>query len=524
MIGWVATLARHFVPKGAPTGLPPPFISAVLALATLVLRAPFLTPRLAHWDAVNYALGMHEFDVAAHQPHPPGSPFYVLLGRAALTLTGDDNAALILISLLASVGAVVAEYMLGRRLFGVRGGVLAAVLLMTQPVFWGYGTMGTPWTLLACLALAIGLLCVELLSGRRELVLPSAAFLGLASGFRLDVAVFLAPLWVYAVWKAEPRWRLRLLTLGIVVAGVLAWLVPVALGSGGASVFADRTLAMFVPPDLSSAPLLRQLASNTAISFGTLALAIGPAIALSLLSDRHRVTALLKGDLVRLSALWIGPIFVFLWLVDSTEPGHAMLYVVLLCALGAGLLVSTNRHLPRLVTCGAFVVALQSLGFLFAGPQADRPPAWWGNSMLLNVTAPGLRQQQVSLDQSLQIVQRALSPEDTLVLTVTGQDPYRYMMYYLPAYLVLRLDPHAHSALPARERRQGNWTEVSGCLADPRVQHIVFVLYTRSEPGLYPDGATLLSGETGPYQVWTVEPSPATPAYAGFALGGNCAP
>src|SRR5712664_3687995 len=146
----------------------------LLAVGTVALRLPFLTPRLAHWDAVNYALALHDFNVAAHQPHPPGSPYYVLLGRAALSVTGDDNAALIAVSLLASVGAVLAEYWLVKVLWGPRAAVVAAVLLMTQPVFWGYGTMGTPWTLLACLSLLMATASLRLSSGKRSLVLPSA--------------------------------------------------------------------------------------------------------------------------------------------------------------------------------------------------------------------------------------------------------------------------------------------------------------------------------------------------------------
>src|SRR6267378_1237638 len=146
----------------------------LLAVGTVALRLPFLTPRLAHWDAVNYALALHDFNVAAHQPHPPGSPYFVVLARAALVFTGDDNAALTAVSVLASVAAVLAEYALARLLFGRKAGVLAAVVLMTQPVFWGYGSMATPWTLLAFLALSIGLTSALLLRKKRWLVLPSA--------------------------------------------------------------------------------------------------------------------------------------------------------------------------------------------------------------------------------------------------------------------------------------------------------------------------------------------------------------
>src|SRR5207245_4982458 len=92
--------------------------------------------------------------------------------------------------------------------------------------------------------------------------------------------------------------------------------------------------------------------------------------------------------------LWIAPAFVFLWLVDSTEPGHDLLFAVALCALGAGLVGATLDTLPRLIAGSVALVALQATVFLFASPLSDRPLAWTANSMLLNVTAPGLRSSQ----------------------------------------------------------------------------------------------------------------------------------
>src|SRR5260370_4085348 len=66
--------------------------SALLTLGTLLLRLPLLTPRLAHWDAVNYAPGLHDFNLAAHPPHPPGSPYLFLLGPAARAAGGCATA------------------------------------------------------------------------------------------------------------------------------------------------------------------------------------------------------------------------------------------------------------------------------------------------------------------------------------------------------------------------------------------------------------------------------------------------
>jgi hypothetical protein len=503
---------------------------ALLTLGTLLARLPLLTPRLAHWDAVNYALGLHDFNVAAHQPHPPGSPYFIVLARAALAVTGEDNAALILVSLGASVGAVLAEYGLARLLCGSRAGLLAAVLLMTQPVFWGYGTMGSAWTLLACLSLLIATASLLLIRGQRGLVLPSAVLVGVASGFRFDAAIFLGPLWVWAVCRVEPRWTRRVLALAVVVVGVLVWLIPVVVWSGGLALWSDRLLAMLPPTDASPGAKVRQLAANTAISFGTLALCIGPAVVLSLIADWRAVVRWLQtlrhSQLGAFWMLWIAPAFVFLWLVDSTEPGHDLVYAVALCALGAGLVLATSQTVRRSIVWGTLLVAAQVAVFLFAAPQFGRPLAWTANSMLLNVTAPGLRLHQASLDDALHAIQAQFDPRQSVILTVTGQDPYRFMMYYLPEYRVLRLDPQTHSVLAAQARQQGAWRAqaASECLVDSGVRYAVWVLSATSEPGIVPSDATRLTHmDDGPYQVWVLEPRPETPDYLGFEIGGNCA-
>src|SRR5207244_3099109 len=275
----------------------------------------------------------------------------------------------------ASVGAVLAEYALARAICGSRVAVLAAILLLTQPVFWGYGTMGTPWTLLACLSVLIALASLKLLRGkRRSLVLPSAVLVGLASGFRLDATALLGPLWVWSVWRAEPRWTRRGLALAVVAACVLAWLLPVVISSGGPAVWSDRMLALLPPSDASPGAKVRQFAANTAISFGTLAFGIGPALVVSLLANRRAAFSWLQNSELRTFwILWIAPVFVFLWLVDSTEPGHNLVYAGALCALGAGLVVATMRSAPWLVVAaGTMLVAVQVGVFLFAPPQFDK--------------------------------------------------------------------------------------------------------------------------------------------------------
>jgi hypothetical protein len=263
---------------------------------------------------------------------------------------------------------------------------------------------------------------------------------------------------------------------------------------------------------------------------GTLAFTLGPAVVLALVCDwRALLRALRAAPRIQDSgvfwSLWIVPAFVFLWLFDSTEPGHALVFSVALCALGTGLLVATARGTVRLVVYGTLLVGVQAMVFLFAAPQFDRPLAWTANTMLLNVTAPGLRQHQAALDDALQTIRARFDPRETAILTVTGQDANRFMMYYLPEYAVLRLDPQAQSVLTARGRRQGTWQQPADCLFETGgVRHAVWVLSARSEPGIVPEDATRVSSANeGLFVVWEVHPGPDTPDYLGFKLGGPCA-
>ena len=53
---------------------------AAAAFACLV-RLPFAAHRMWDHDSVQFALGVEKLDLAAHHPHPPGYPLYVLLGK-----------------------------------------------------------------------------------------------------------------------------------------------------------------------------------------------------------------------------------------------------------------------------------------------------------------------------------------------------------------------------------------------------------------------------------------------------------
>jgi hypothetical protein len=267
---------------------------------------------------------------------------------------------------------------------------------------------------------------------------------------------------------------------------------------------------------------VRQLGVNTFISFGTVVLAIGPAILLSIVLDgRQTLTwlrTLVQSRMGVFWALWILPAFVFLWLVDSTEPGHDLIFIGALVALGAGLLSSTATTRLRLALGAAVVIGVQTAVFLLAAPMEGRPLAATLDSMLLDVTATGFRHQQAALDDALHIIRGRFDPGDTTIVTLVGEDPNRFMTYYLPEYTVVRLDPYTHSQLIAYQGTKGHWAEVTGCLFDASlVRHAVWVV-SRPEPGTIPEGAIRVSNDSSLFQVWQLDLSGKTTDYLGFTI------
>ncbi|HEX2252980.1 MAG TPA: hypothetical protein VHQ65_06915 [Thermoanaerobaculia bacterium] len=81
-------------------------LAGLAALAVVALRLPFAVGRLWDHDSVQFALAVADFDLAAHQPHPPGYPLYVGALKVLATLGVAPGPAMVALSILAqAVGA-----------------------------------------------------------------------------------------------------------------------------------------------------------------------------------------------------------------------------------------------------------------------------------------------------------------------------------------------------------------------------------------------------------------------------------
>ena len=101
---------RDFVANMKPVALP-----ALLAVVFLSFHIPYLPASLEDLDSINFALGVREFNVAEHQPHPPGYPVFIFVAKAANALTGNEVVALGIVSIVAATLGAFAIAALFRR-------------------------------------------------------------------------------------------------------------------------------------------------------------------------------------------------------------------------------------------------------------------------------------------------------------------------------------------------------------------------------------------------------------------------
>ena len=208
----------------------------VLALAFLALHLLYLPPSLEDTDSINFALGLHAFDVAKHQPHPPGYPLFILIAKGVRAFAATDARALSLVGAVAGALGVVLIAALFRRL---GGGIIGTLLAIGAPLYWF--TANRPLSDMAGLAAVLAVQLLIVLASTAGAFAIAACCAGLAVGLRSQVFWLTAPLLMASGFgiresgfdTRRPTPESRVAALAAYVIGVLLWAVPLVMLSGG---------------------------------------------------------------------------------------------------------------------------------------------------------------------------------------------------------------------------------------------------------------------------------------------------
>jgi hypothetical protein len=397
----------------------------VLGGLVLVARIPFASQTLWAWDSVLYARALEQgfhvgTDLADQRPHPPGYIFYVAAAAALRAITRDSNAALVIISIVASALTAAAVYLLCRRYAERALAVVVALGAASAPLVWTYGEVAMPYALLGLLSVVLAMSLRHARSRAWPAALLASVGLGIAAGLRQDVLLLLGPLWLWMI-LARP-WRERILCLAALGIACLTWFVPSAFLSGGpaaylASLGGQAARVSELSPAAGGDALLRNaLLTIYALWWGLLGFAVLlVAAVVAALTARRRLT----GETM-FFALWLIPAALVYVTIHIGDPGYLMSMLPGLYVACAALLAPLARAAPRaLVVFAALLVTLNLAVFAVADTQ---------------FSARAILRRDTTLDARLATVRGTFAPASAVIL---AQSEYLTARYYLPEYRVL---------------------------------------------------------------------------------------
>ena len=424
-----------------------PLASAALVVATVITRLPFMTGTLYAFDSANYALAVRDFyNVAFHQPHPPGYPLYVFAAKGIDLLVHDANRSLIIEGIVWSAIAVGCTMTLARSMFGRTIGLLSGLLLVATVGFWGYGEVAYPYVALAGETAALALLTHRILAGKHGAVLALAAAWAISFGVRWDAAVFCVPLAAWALWSVG--WRVRLAALVMAAAIVTAWAVPMIVLSGGLAVYRQAMAEYLSVWSPQSAYVVGDFASggdtqatynlNFLVNYLRQMLGIGLVLVLYLLGRRFAPGVLASDHRSRFLGLWVAPpltVYVFAHLgepgyVLSLAPPAAMLVALAIVDLRDEAALVTNvlrargwRWLPSARLVGFCAAA--ALGVAIVG---------WNVQAFARGVGPGRLPDLRAHDATTQAEVEYVKQQPVGATLVLAHDIFRQLRYYAPEY------------------------------------------------------------------------------------------
>ena len=402
----------------------------ILFFVVLFSRVLFKSQILYHWDSVNFAFAIAEFDMAKEQPHPPGYIGYVWLTRLVDMFLRDAQNTMVAISIVSSGLSVVALFFLGQAMFSRVTGFIAALFLASSPLFWFYGEIALPHTLDTFLIITAVWWLYETMRGDHRYLYPAVVMLAIAGGIRPQTLVFLAPLTLYAVRSVG--WK-KFILAGVIGAAVcLIWFVPLVVLNGGVSRyfeimgafgsrFQDTTSVLMGAGWPGIRRNLIKLSLYTVYAWG---MALLPVVVYGGYRIYKRKWPQNWEKIIFLAA-WVGPVLLFYLLIHMGQQGLVFVFLPALLLVSAEALVRLfNSHYYWLAATLAAVLLFHIAVFTMLpehplGPNGQRLLTW-----------QTIRNNDNYYQSRLAAIRENFPASSTAILAAN----WHHLEYYLPEY------------------------------------------------------------------------------------------
>jgi len=275
------------------------------------------------WDAAQLSLATIEYNLADHQPHPPGYPLWVVSLKPLVPITGGAPLAQTVLDILFTLAALYFFHRLARECCGEQTAGTLVILLAFSPVVQLYAFAQSTYPVDLLASSLLGWLAYRMWRGEKWALwaaFPTAAVL---MGFRPCGMILLWPLLAGATVRGFGRRPLVLVPpLAVAVVLGLAWFWPLINSTGGYSSWFQM-----------SSDLFRATSGATSVFFAPAE--VGPPIV-------GRLTVILVVALLPLAGLvlrwrgkmplpwrflvlWTLPGLLFVYLIHFAKPGYLLL-------------------------------------------------------------------------------------------------------------------------------------------------------------------------------------------------------
>jgi len=209
-----------------------------LTILTIAVRLPLMGRYADSFDAVDFALGVENFDVFAMQPHFPGYPVLMLFAHGINRIMHDPVQSLAFLNICSGSALIVPVYVIASRIWDRSIGWIAVGLVAVNPLLWIYSLQpmsDLPGVLGIVSSAAFVVLAWKTQKGERSqwIFAGLAIFLfGLAMGIRLSYFPFFIFLFhLIIILPRSIKGYLYLIGTGCL--SILLWFIPTALHEGG---------------------------------------------------------------------------------------------------------------------------------------------------------------------------------------------------------------------------------------------------------------------------------------------------
>jgi hypothetical protein len=408
------------------------YLLILIVFISFMLRIYFRSNYLDDWDSVQFILGLNDYSIVNHQPHPPGYPVYIFLGRIFNYFLKNDLLSFTTMSALFGSLALIPTYLLGRDLFGSRVGILSALILSLVPAEMLFSEVVMSDIVSMFFIVTTVCLLYRGIDSTSYLYIGSL-MLGVTMGVR-QTDLLLLPLFIFITIRKNNLKNL-IISWIIFFMGVAIWLVPVIVDTGLSTFIYMMTIQGKSAADAGTLNSLGGLnLYNLIITVKTLALLLvsawSPAIIFfSLLAvglivyqmKKFKELSNLKQLLILLG--WIVPYFALFIFVTSLYISRYLLPIFPSLAIIFSYSLTRIIEIIRPKPLKVIMILIIFMAVAFMGFHAI------SNSYLIHTTEP-------APVIAAEFIKEHYAPNNTIILS---SDSFRHFQYYLPNFVVISL-------------------------------------------------------------------------------------